>query len=225
MQILATELALSADRGPVYGPLTFEIDSGLSVLRGDPGSGRTSLLLTLGGRMKYDSGSLTVAGLGLPQELRAVQKISGIAGFTGIDELEESVTVGATLRERLAWLAPWWHIVRTPDDHRAAALCADVFGQESIPRADTLIWDLDEGHKFLLRLVLSLMSGPQLLLVDDPAQLHNEASRAAVWSALNRVAEHTAVVVSCASLDEQIWADLGMNPAVIELNQKMSEDH
>ena len=231
MQIHATGLALSADRGPVYGPLTFELDSGLTVLRGDPGSGRTSLLLTLAGRMRHDAGSLTVGGYELPggrrmsRKLRPVQKSSAIAGFAGIDELEESVTVAAALRERLAWMSPWWSVVRKPDAAAVAPLCATAFGGEPVPRAGTLIWNLDETQHFLLRIALALMAEPRILYVDDLAQIRSTESRAAIWGALERISRgSTAVVVSASSLDEALWKEQGIAPAVIDLDEAADLD-
>lgn len=218
MQIHANNLALSAGRGPVYGPLTFELDTGLTVLLGDPGSGRTSLLLTLAGRMKHDAGSLTVGGHELPHDLRRVQKESGIAGFAGIDGLEESVTVAATLRERRAWLSPWWSIVPRLNDVDVAAMCAAVFGQEPIPHASTVIWDLDDTQKFLLRITLAMMNQPKLLLVDDLAQLGSTSSRAIVWERLAALAaDSTTVVVTASSLDTALWEALEIEPHIIDL--------
>lgn len=220
MQIHATNLAHSAGRGPVYGPLTFELDSGLTVLRGDPGSGRTSLLLTLAGRMKPDAGSLTVGGHQLPRNLRSVQKISAIAGFSGIDSLEESVTVGAALRERRAWLSPWWSMVRRFNDVDVAEVCGPVFGEQPLPHANTVIWDLDERQQFLLRITLAMMAAPQLLLVDDVEQIRSTESRAAVWARLAALAaDGTTVVVSASSLDTALWQGQGIDPLVIDLAQ------
>ena len=219
MQIHANNLALSAGRGPVYGPLTFSLDGGLSVLRGDAGSGRTSLLLTLAGRMKHDGGTLTVAGLELPHKLRAVQKLSAVAGFSGIDSLEESVTVGATLRERLAWLSPWWSMVRKLDDADVAQICGPVFGDQPAPAASTLIWDLDETEKFLLRIALAMMGRPKVLFVDDIEQIRNSDSRAIVWHRLAAVAaRRTDVVVSASSLDAVLWEELDITPHVIDIS-------
>ena len=218
MQIHATNLALSAGRGPVYGPLTFDLEHHFTVLRGDPGSGRTSLLLTLAGRMRHDAGSLTVGGHELPRGLRPVQRLSAIAGFAGIDELEESVTVAATLRERLAWISPWWSVVRTPNDEQVQQLCFAVFGAEPVPAAKTVIWDLTDTQKFLLRITVAMLGNPQVLLVDDIEQLRGTESRAVVWGRLDHISGgHTAVVVSASSLDEQLWQELDMSPHIIDL--------
>lgn len=219
MQIHANNLELSAGRGPVYGPLTFETDGGLTVLRGNPGSGRTSLLLTLAGRMKPDGGTLTTGGHQLPRHLRSVQKISSVAGFAGIDTLEESVTVGAALRERLAWISPWFAIVRKSNDVDVANLCAGIFGTEPIPRANTVIWDLDDTQQFLLRLVLATLSSPQVLFVDDIEQLRSTEARSVIWARLAHLAAGgTAVVVAASSLDEQLWAELEIAPQIIDMN-------
>lgn len=218
MQIFADGLGCSASRGPVYGPLTFQIGDGLTVLRGDPGSGRTSLLLTLGGRMKADTGHLTVNGFELPRKLRAVQKITAVCGFAGIDELEDSVTVGAALREREAWLSPWWGMVRKLNDVDVALRCADVFGDEAIPHADTVIWNLNEREKFLLRITLAMMNRPDVLLVDDLEQLISKGSHSILWRRLaNIAATGTAVVVSASSLETQLWDALDINPTVVDL--------
>ena len=219
MQIHANNLALSAARGPVYVPLTFRLDGGLSVLRGDTGSGRTSLLLTLAGRMKHQKGTLVVAGLELPHKLRAVQKLSAVAGFSGIDSLEESVTVAATLRERLAWLSPWWSAVRKLDDADVADICGPVFGDQGIPAASTLIWDLDEKEKFLLRIALAMTGSPKLLVIDDIEQIRNSDSRTIVWERLAAVAaKRTDVVVAASSLDSGLWAEADITPRVIDLS-------
>lgn len=218
VQIHANNLALSAGRGPVYGPLTFELGSGLSVLRGDAGSGRTSLLLTLAGRMKHDAGTLTVGGHELPRNLRAVQKISAVAGFAGIDDLEESVTVGAALRERRAWLSPWWAIVHKLSDTDVADICAPVFGAEPIPEANTVIWDLTDTQMFLLRIALAMMAKPQALFVDDVEQIRSTDSRTVIWDRLAWLAAgETSVVVSASSLDVGLWAGLGIEPRTIDL--------
>jgi hypothetical protein len=58
--------------------------------------------------MLPDRGSvLTVLGESLPRRRRAVQARAAVAGFAGVDDLDASVTVADTVRERLAWLSPW----------------------------------------------------------------------------------------------------------------------
>ena len=55
--VTAVNLALRGTEGPVFGPLTFTAPaSGLTVLSGRGGSGRTALALTLAGRMASTTG-------------------------------------------------------------------------------------------------------------------------------------------------------------------------
>ena len=72
----ARGLQLQGSRGAVYGPLELDLPTGgLVVLQGPQGGGRSSLLLTLAGRMVPDGGSqLTVLGESLPRHRRAVQR-------------------------------------------------------------------------------------------------------------------------------------------------------
>ena len=215
-------LSLSAARGRVYGPLSFDVADPLSVLCGPVGSGRTSLLLTLAGRMKASSGTLTVLGHTLPRDARAVQKQTAIAGFKGIDDLESSVTVGQAVRERLAWLAPWWSFVPKATDRQVIRACTPVFGETPIPAASTVIFDLGEADKFLLRLALAMLSAPDILFVDDIEQLHNATVRRLVWERLAALAAAgTAVVVGAASQEPDLWDTLPIQPSALLLSQEV----
>ena len=207
--ITAEGLSLSAARGHVYGPLGFDVSDPLTVLCGPVGSGRTSVLLTLSGRMKAGDGTLEVLGHSLPREARDVQKQTAIAGFRDIDDLEPGVTVGQAVRERLGWLAPWWTLVPKATDRQVTRACAPVFGETEIPAAATVIWDLGEAEHFLLRISLAMLSAPVILFVDDIEQVHSADARRLVWERLAAIAAAgTAVVVGAASLETGLWADL-----------------
>lgn len=220
LAIDARHLALTGARGTVYGPLDLEAPVGtLTVVQGPQGGGRSSLLLTLAGRMVPDaSSSLTVLGAALPRQRTAVQRRAAVAGFAGIDELDESVTVADSLRERLAWLSPWYRRVPRVDQQVADSLTAPVFGDRPLPRVDTLVWDLDEVDAMLLRLTLAMAQRPELLVVDDVDQVHDSRRRQTVWSRLEAIAAAgTTVVASVASLDEVTRMDWAPRPQQITL--------
>jgi ABC-type multidrug transport system ATPase subunit len=205
LAVRATGLALRTRRGPVYGPLDLQVEPGtLTVVQGPQGGGRSSLLLTLAGRMTPDASSrLTVLGEPLPSRRRAVQLRSAIAGFAGIDGLDDSVTVADAVRERLTWLAPWYRRVPRATQHDVDALVAPVYGDRPHPRARTVIWDLDEVDAMLLRIALAMSSRPELLVVDDVDQVHDDTRRQQVWTCLERLtATGTTVIAAAASLDE-----------------------
>jgi len=218
--VVARDLQLHGARGIVYGPLDLEVPSGaLTVVQGPQGAGRSSLLLTLAGRMAPDAGSsLTVLGRTLPRERRAVQQRAAIAGFAGIDELDGNVTVGDVVRERLTWLAPWYRRVPRPDQRAFRTLAAPVFGERPLPRLDTVVWDLDEVDTMLLRIVLAMAQQPALLVVDDVDQVHDTTRRATVWARLEAVAAAgTTVVASVASLDEVARTRWSVPPSHVTL--------
>ncbi|MFF2388659.1 ATP-binding cassette domain-containing protein [Agromyces sp. NPDC058104] len=222
--VRAHELALHSKRGPVYGPVSFLADSGLTVLTGPAGSGRTSLLLTLAGRMKPSGGHLETLGYELPRRARPVQVATAIAGFQGIDTLEESVTVGAAIRERAAWLSPWWAFVRRTDEAELRRVLAPVFGEVALPGVDTLIWDLDEVQAVLLRIALAMMSEPDVLFFDQIEQLQAPEARLVLWHRLDAISRAgTAVVASAAAPELELWAELGLTPHVVDLAAPQGE--
>lgn len=206
-----------AARGQVFGPLEAESNSPITVVVGARGSGRTSLLLSLSGRMRLSEGSLEVLGddTATRAGLARVRRRSGIAGFEAIDALERSVTVGDTLRERLAWAMPWWR--RTPKISAALAeeLLAEAFGEYEQPNPETLVRDLDPATEMLLRIALALLETPDLLCVDDLDALHNPAERALVAERLRHIAASGVRIIAATS--DPADADLLATTAIIEL--------
>ncbi len=203
--VVARSLALHGSRGVVYGPVDFDVMPGeLAIVHGPQGGGRSSLLLTLAGRMIPDAGSrLRVLGNELPRRRNTVQQRAAVAGFTGIDDLDDSVTVGDLLRERMGWLTPFYRRVPKPTQADVERFAGPVFGQRPVPQADSVVWDLDEVDVMLLRLTLAMLQKPELLVVDDLDQVHDSVRRQFVWSRLEALTEQgVTVIASIASLDE-----------------------
>ncbi len=218
--VAARGLALHGPRGRVYGPVDLDVAPGtLVVLQGAQGSGRTSLLLTLAGRMVPDRGSdLRVLGHALPRDRRSVQKAAAVAGLAGIDDLDASVTVGALVRERLAWLGPWYRHQRRLTPHDLDAALRPAFGDRPVPPGGTVAWDLDELDAMLLRIGLALLQRPALLVVDDVDQVLDDRRRQDVWTRLEQLAaDGLTVVAACASADEVERTRWTTPPTVVAL--------
>lgn len=218
--LTARGLALHGPRGRVYGPVDLDLAPGtLTVLQGAQGSGRTSLLLTLAGRMTPDrSAELRVLGEPLPRRRRAVQRAAAVSGFRGIDDLDASVTVAATVRERIAWLGPWYRYTPRPGDATLATLLAPAFRERAVPPGRTVAWDLDELDAMLLRVGLALLQRPAMLVVDDVDQVLDDARRQVVWTHLEELAaDGTTVIASCASADEVARTRWTTPPTVVAL--------
>lgn len=218
--------AVRAARGTVFGPLSAESRSAVTVVLGDRGSGRTSLLLCLGGRMRLSDGSLRVLG---EQKAGRIRRRTGIAGFEAIDALEPGVTVADILRERLAWASPWYRRIPRITPELGDELLAPVFGTAhrasstgvgtgadasapapaAIPHPDTLVRELSPAQDLLLRASLALIEAPELLLLDDFDALRNPAERAHVAHRLAALAATGLRIVLATSDpgDAQLLAD------------------
>ena len=191
--IRATDLGLKSSDGPVYGPVTLEIAAHrLTVLRAEPGSGRTCLLLTLAGRMKPSSGTLTVLG---PTRRRKIFGACAVAGFPEIDTLEPAVTVHALLAEQESWMTPWWKPHGRITAERAHELLAPVYGDLEQPDMHTEIGELGEFDVMLLRLALAYREGTSILVVDDLEQLRLSDERLALVRRLDALTERRTVVL------------------------------
>jgi ABC-type multidrug transport system ATPase subunit len=172
-------LKLTGLRGLVYGPVDFDIEKHkLTTVSADPGAGRTSFLLTLAGRMKPDTpANLTVLGFELPRERTKVQRLVGIAGFTGIDDLDGPLSIRALLKERENLLTPWYHSPKRFTDDKYEKLMLPVFGDRPLPSPKTPVRDLGELDEMLVRAAIALVGRPKMLIVDDVDRIVNLDSR------------------------------------------------
>lgn len=193
--------AVRGARGPVFGPVDTESRGAVTVVLGGRGSGRTSLLLSLAGRMRLSEGRALVLGRDSATRagLAATRRISGIAGFEAIDALEPGVPLGDTLRERLGWATPWWR--RTPPMTTALSgeLLGEAFGEYEQPSPGTLVRELNPAEEMLLRISLALIERPEMLCVDDLDALRDPAERALVAERLRILAERGLRIVVATS--------------------------
>lgn len=218
--IEARGLELRGKRGPVFGPVDLDLPAPFSVLIGADGSGKTCLLLALSGRMKPSAGSATVLGLDIPRRSSSVLKATSIAGFEGIDSLEDSVTVGAAVLERIRWESPWYSRLRRPSNQDLHDLLSPVFGDVTIPSANTVIWDLSEDQAMLLRIALACFGGPRILFVDNLDQVHERAARRRVIERLAAIADAgTAVVATTSSIETDLVSGLAISPTFVSISR------
>ncbi len=186
-------------RATVYGPVVARIDSPVTLVLGDRGSGRTSLLLSIGGRMRLSRGAIRTQGIDVSSHAREVRRATALAGFDPIDRLDGAARVSEVLRERLTWASPWYRRVARPQERAVHAALAPVFGDTPTPLAGELVRDLSESQDLLLRVALAMVEGPRMLLVDDLDAVKNPTERAHVAARLEAVAHAgTAVVVGSA---------------------------
>ncbi|MES9524234.1 ATP-binding cassette domain-containing protein [Streptomyces capoamus] len=195
--VRAEGLGLKGPRGWAFRGVTLDAEPGsLIAIEGPSGSGRTSLLLALTGRMKPTEGVAAVAGFKLPRHMAALRRVSAVANVSGVTDLEPALTVGEHLRERallqrrfddslrelLRPRAQRTHEARLRVD---AALAAAELDLETLPKGSrTAVRDLERPQEVRLSLALALLGRPRLLGVDDIDMKLSDAERDEIWAVL-----------------------------------------
>lgn len=199
--VVARNLSLKGDEGPVFGPLDGTIPAGgLTNLMGAGGSGRTALALVLAGRMKPTGGELTVLG-----ETRRshIQKHVAVAGIEQIDLLDRSLTVRDVLNENRSWERPWWKPYGRATEEDLERYCSEIYGDRDLPPLDHYISQLPALDKLLLRVGLALKPAHHkeigMLIMDDLEQVHDFGDREFLLYMLQELAERMTVVVNSAN--------------------------
>ncbi|MGW1273755.1 ATP-binding cassette domain-containing protein [Streptomyces sp. NPDC002491] len=209
--VAADGLGLRGPRGWVFRGVDVDAaPASLIAIEGASGSGRTSLLLALTGRMKATEGTAAVGAARLPRQMAAVRRVSALAHVAGVTDLEPALTVGEHLRERALLQRRFDGSVRDLLRPRAqreartasridAALAAAGLDRESLPKgARTAVRDLERVEALRLSVALALIGRPRLLGVDDIDLKLTDAERTEVWTLLRSLAEAgTTVVAVC----------------------------
>ncbi|MDN4520036.1 hypothetical protein JN086_24305 [Mycolicibacterium austroafricanum] len=192
--VTARAITMRGPWGPVYGPVDLDIAAGgVTVLVCPPGSGRTALLMTLAGRMRPASGSLSVFGR------TRVHDIFAHAALAGIDELDtvaESVTVRDLITEQLRWDADWYKLIRRAGEDDVARVCGPVFGDLPLPPLSEYVEELTELDGLLLRIALANTGRPPLLVVGNLEQVTSDPERDLLVSRLVELGREQTVVTA-----------------------------
>ncbi|WP_157250345.1 ABC transporter ATP-binding protein [Nonomuraea typhae] len=163
----------------VYPEVSFEAGKGsLTVVTGPAGSGRTSLLLTLAGRMKPTTGTLTVAGHTSP---RAIRKAAALALVDGVTDFDRALTVKEHLRERRR--RPYMSALET------AGLTASEHARAG---------ELDREQRVRLGLALALLDEPQVIVADNIDLGLPDDRCAVMWDLLRQLTAEGNTVVAAA---------------------------
>ncbi|MEU1474850.1 ATP-binding cassette domain-containing protein [Streptomyces sp. NPDC005760] len=214
--VSAGGFGLKGPRGWAFRGIGLAAEPGeLIAVEGPSGSGRTSLLLALTGRMKATEGTATVGGARLPKQLAAVRRFSAPANVAGVTDLDPALTVGEHLRERALLQRRFGDSVRAllrPREERRAeaklridtVLTAAGLDLESLPKgARTAVRDLERLEALRLSIALALIGRPRLLAVDDLDLKLSDTERAEAWALLRSLAAAgTTVLAACSEAPE-----------------------
>lgn len=137
----------------------------LTVVAGPTGSGRTSTLLTLAGRMKPAGGTLSVAGHTGP---RAIRKVAALALVDGVTDFDRALTVREHLRER-----------------RRRKPYAEVLARVGLAAGERdRAGELDREQQVRLGLALALLDRPKMIVADNVDAGLPVERQDALWSLL-----------------------------------------
>ncbi len=138
------------------------------VVLGPNGSGKTTLLRVASLYLHPTSGSVQVLGLPVGRlDVRATRPRIGLASAALADQVRSQVTArDAVMTARHGALEAWWHTYTDADRERAESLLAR-FGVGD--RAEQPFGTLSSGERQRVQLARTLMTDPDLVLLDEPA--------------------------------------------------------
>ena len=171
------------------------IDPGSVVaLLGPNGAGKTTFVRALSTLVRYDRGTLRVAGIDVARNPSAVRRTIGLAGQ------HAAVEPALTGRENLVLVGRLFGLSR-----RAASTQADavLHALGLSDAADRLTRTYSGGMRRRLDLGASLVGRPRVLLLDEPTTGLDPASRIELWETIRSlVADGTDVLLTTQYLDE-----------------------
>jgi branched-chain amino acid transport system ATP-binding protein len=170
---------------------------------GPNGAGKTTLLNVLCGFVRPDFGGVSLGGTsltGLPPHrlasLGIARTLQGVGLFRGLTVLE-NVMAGATSRARAGFWPALLGLARSDRDERAlrqrslAALDRVGVADEAERMPDQLAY----GLRKRVALARALVTGPRVLLLDEPASGLSEAELPELGDLITGLAEDASVVV------------------------------
>ena len=169
----ARGLAVRGRRDVVLSGLDLTLPpGGTAALVGPPGSGRTSALLALSGRMKRAEGRLSVAGSTDPAEIR---RLGSVARAEGTAELDHERRVDEVATERAI-------LARTVDGPARLGELLPSVGLGVHSRA--YIGELSADARTRLQIALALMDDPAVIVLDDLDRGIPVAGQVELWRVL-----------------------------------------
>jgi len=153
---------------------------------GPNGAGKTSTMRMIGCVSPVTSGTLEVFGMDTRRNGRAVRSRIGVVPQQ--DQLDNELTV----MENLVIYARYFDISRAVAKRRAAELLDFV---QLAERANSKVDPLSGGQKRRVSIARSLISEPELLLLDEPTTGLDPQARHVLWDRLHQLKERGATLV------------------------------
>jgi ABC-type multidrug transport system ATPase subunit len=206
--VVADGLLAGGARGVVFGPVSLRVAAGeLLAVAGPGGSGRTSLLLALAGRLRTAGGRAVVDGHALDEDAAAVRRSVAVARADAIVDLDEQWTVGDAIANRG---------VLSGGRAAEAAVRARLAAAGAELSSGTPLHALSAVQRTLLDVALAAAEDRPVLVADDVERGLTPPEAARVWRALAAVAADGRAVLA-ATTDARAARAAGA--AVLELER------
>jgi ABC-2 type transport system ATP-binding protein len=182
------------DREVVRG-VSLEIPEGeIFGLLGPNGAGKTTLLSMISTRIRPTSGDAWVHGKHVVHDIDAARRLLNVA------PQEEALYPSLTADENLTFFAELYAVPRA-ERRRHVAEALEVVGLTS--RKDDRVSTYSGGMRRRLNLGCALVSGPRLVLLDEPTVAVDPQSRAHIFDAVRELrARGTTIVYTTHYLEE-----------------------
>lgn len=204
----ASHLGLTGPEGPVFADVSLVVPPGLlTVLVGRSGTGRSSLLLALTGRMRGLTGTVRRQGRTARshRDLRTLRRTSAIARIATFVVPEARLSVGESITERALLDG-----VRPAEAERAFAAAEELLGVRLHRR--TLVERLDAYDATALAVALAAVRPADLLVLDDADADLDLAEQRRLLEALVRLAGSGPAVVVTTTEASSVPADALLVP-------------
>jgi ABC-2 type transport system ATP-binding protein len=184
-----SDLAVSTDRlTKRFGEFTavdaisFSVPAGTVVaLLGPNGAGKTTTVRMLATLLEPTSGTATVCGYDVVRDGDAVRRVISLTGqFAALED-------NLTARENLVLMAR----LRGYGSRAAGRIANDLIERFDIAEfRDKLVKSVSGGQRRRVDLAASLVTQPQLLVLDEPTTGLDPRSRQVVWSTVRELVEN-----------------------------------
>ncbi|HSK29928.1 MAG TPA: ABC transporter ATP-binding protein [Candidatus Limnocylindria bacterium] len=163
-------------------------------LLGPNGAGKTTTLRMIYGVTCATGGSIRVFGMDLGKHTRQVRSRLGVT-------LQQNVLIEALSPKENLLVFGRYHLLREPELSRRAEELIDFLELRSHARVP--VRQLSGGFQRRLAIALSLINGPELLILDEPTTGLDPAVRLALWSRIRELrAAGTTVLITTHYMDE-----------------------
>jgi lipooligosaccharide transport system ATP-binding protein len=163
-------------------------------LLGPNGAGKTTTLRMIYGVTRATSGTIRVFGMDIADHVRAVRSRLGVT-------LQQNVLIEALSPKENLLVFGRYHLLREPELSRRAEELIDFLELRS--HADVPVRQLSGGFQRRLAVALSLVNGPELLILDEPTTGLDPALRLALWSRIRDLrTAGTTVLITTHYMDE-----------------------